>query len=49
MQLGTFVTFARYQPNAALDPRDVEVIVDPSGAVLAADAATCEILLLATP
>ncbi|MGH9271166.1 MAG: hypothetical protein ACRDZ2_07820, partial [Ilumatobacteraceae bacterium] len=47
--LGTFVTFAQYQPNATLELRDIEVIVDPSGAVLAADAVTCEVVLSATP
>lgn len=48
-ELGTFVTFARYQPSAAGEPVDIEVIVDPSGIVLAADAVTCEVLLSATP
>ena len=47
-ELGTFVSLARYQPSATLAPRDIAVFVDATGAVVAADAVTCEVVLRTT-
>jgi hypothetical protein len=47
--VGEFLTLAQYEPSPTLEPREVEVYVDATGAVIAVDAATCAEVLRATP